>query len=96
MEGVSRSAVPGGSGGSRQAERSEGGGQAPPKKRGRRPGKHSSGNYTQTSIYLPIQLRNQVRARLYERGMEMSGLVEDMLRDWLRRESAVEVQDPKS
>jgi len=54
-----------------------------PKKRGRKPGKHSDQAYTQTSIYLPIELRNRVRARLYERGMEMSGLVEKMLRDWL-------------
>jgi hypothetical protein len=54
-----------------------------PKKRGRKPGKHSDENYTQTSIYLPIELRNRVRAKLYEKGLEMSGLVEDMLRDWL-------------
>src|SRR5271157_2770839 len=55
----------------------------PPKRPGRKPGKHSDQAYTQTSIYLPIELRNRVRARLYERGMEMSGLVEKMLRDWL-------------
>ena len=54
-----------------------------PRKPGRKPGKHSNENYTQTSIYLPIELRNRVRAKLYEKGMEMSGLVEDMLRDWL-------------
>jgi hypothetical protein len=57
---------------------------SPSKKRGRKPGKHSDENYTQTSIYLPIDLRNRVRARLYERGMEMSGLVESMLRHWLK------------
>ena len=54
-----------------------------PKKRGRKRGKHSDESYTQTSIYLPIELRNRVRAKLYERGMEMSGLVEQMLREWL-------------
>jgi hypothetical protein len=54
-----------------------------PKKPGRKPGKHSNENYTQTSIYLPIELRNRVRAKLYEKGMEMSGLLEDMLRSWL-------------
>jgi hypothetical protein len=54
-----------------------------PKKAGRKPGKHSDENYTQTSIYLPIKLRNRTRSKLYEKGMEMSGLVEDMLRDWL-------------
>jgi hypothetical protein len=53
------------------------------KKRGRRPGKHSSADYTQTSIYLPIELRNRVRAKLYEKGLEMSGLVENMLREWM-------------
>ena len=55
-------------------------------KPGRRRGKHSNEDYTQTSIYLPIDLRNRVRAKLYEQGMEMSGLVEDMLRDWLARQ----------
>jgi hypothetical protein len=54
-----------------------------PKKPGRKPGKHSDENYTQTSIYLPIELRNRVRSKLYEQGKEMSGLVETMLRDWL-------------
>jgi hypothetical protein len=57
-----------------------------PKKPGRKPGKHSNENYTQTSIYLPIELRNRVRSKLYEHGMEMSGLVEDMLRDWLTKQ----------
>ncbi len=53
------------------------------RKRGRKPGKHSDENYTQTSIYLPVDLRNRVRAKLYEKGMEMSGLVEEALREWL-------------
>ena len=53
---------------------------------GRKSGKHSDEKYTQTSIYLPITLRNSVRARLYEKGMEMSGLVESMLKDWLARQ----------
>jgi len=58
-----------------------------PKKRGRKPGKHSDENYTQTSIYLPIELRKRARAKLYEKGMEMSGLIEEMLRDWLAKQS---------
>jgi len=53
---------------------------------GRKPGKHSNENYAQTSIYLPIELRNRVRAKLYERGMEMSGLIENMLRDWMAKQ----------
>lgn len=51
--------------------------------RGRRPSKHSDKNYTQTSICLPIVLRNRVGAKLDERGAEMSGLIEQMLRERL-------------
>lgn len=57
-----------------------------PNKPGRKPGKHSNASYTQTSIYLPIELRNQVRSKLYEKGLEMSGLIENMLRDWLSKQ----------
>jgi len=71
-------------GGHRQSKPAQVG--ATPKKRGRKPGKHSNEAYTQTSIYLPIDLRNRVRAKLYENGMEMSGLIEDMLRDWLAKQ----------
>jgi hypothetical protein len=56
------------------------------KELGRRLGKYRDENYTQTSIYLPIELRNRVRAKLYEKGLEMSGLVEDMLRAWLTKQ----------
>ena len=28
----------------------------------------------------------RVRARLYEQGMEMSGLVEEMLREWIEKQ----------
>ena len=70
-----------------QAQTSNQAGGTPPGKLGRKPGKHSDESYIQTSIYLPIELRNRVRARLYERGMEMSGLVEGMLREWLARQS---------
>jgi hypothetical protein len=71
----------------RQHDASNGGGEAPAKKPGRKPGKHSNKDYTQTSIYLPIELRNRVRASLYEQAMEMSGLVEGMLRDWLAKQT---------
>jgi len=57
-----------------------------PRRPGRKPGKHSDENYSQTSIYLPIELRNRVRAKLYEKGMEMSGLVEEALREWLAKQ----------
>ncbi len=62
--------------------------QASARKQGRKPGKHSDLNYTQTSIYLPIELRNRVRAKLYENGMEMSGLIEEMLRGWLEKQTS--------
>jgi hypothetical protein len=68
------------------AKRSPNGAAREQKKRGRKPGKHSDENYTQTSIYLPIELRNRVRSKLYERGLEMSGLIEDMLREWLSKQ----------
>jgi hypothetical protein len=71
----------------RRSEALKEGGEMPPRKPGRKPGKHSDESYTQTSIYLPIELRNRVRARLYEQGVEMSGLVEDMLRGWLAKQS---------
>jgi hypothetical protein len=54
--------------------------------RGRKPGKHSDVNYTQTSLYLPIELRNKVRSKLYEQGKEFSGLVEGMLQEWLSKQ----------
>ncbi len=56
--------------------------------RGRKPAKHSDPDYVQTSLYLPRQLKNTVRARLLEQGKEFSGLVEDMLREWLTRQQA--------
>lgn len=53
---------------------------------GRKPGKHSDVNYTQTSLYLPVELRNKVRSKLYEQGKEFSGLVEGMLQKWLSKQ----------
>jgi hypothetical protein len=70
----------------RTQERRSQAGETGPKKPGRKPGKHSDENYTQTSIYLPIELRNRVRSKLYEKGVEMSGLIETMLRDWLSKQ----------
>jgi hypothetical protein len=70
---------------SKRSERPNPAGETP-NKPGRKPGKHSNVNYTQTSVYLPIELRNRVRSKLYEKGMEMSGLIEDMLQDWLAKQ----------
>lgn len=70
----------------RDSRKEQGTPEAGPRRPGRKPGKHSDENYTQTSIYLPIDLRNRVRAKLYEKGMEMSGLVEEALREWLAKQ----------
>jgi hypothetical protein len=56
-------------------------------RRGRKPAKHSNPDYVQTSLYLPRQLKNTARARLLEQGKELSGLVEEMLRDWLKKQA---------
>jgi hypothetical protein len=53
---------------------------------GRKPAKHSNPDYVQTSLYLPREGKNKVRARLLEQGKELSELVEDMLRDWLLKQ----------
>ena len=51
---------------------------------GRPRAKHSSPDYVQMSIYIHREIRNKVKMRLFEREMEFSGLVESLLRDWLR------------
>ena len=70
----------------RKPQAAHGAGETGTKKPGRKPGKHSNADYTQTSVYLPVELRNRVRAKLYEQGLEMSGLVEEMLREWLAKQ----------
>jgi hypothetical protein len=61
----------------------------PPKKLGRKPSKHSSEDYAQTSIYQPIGSRNGVRAGLHDRGMGMSGPALEMpWGDWPQREGS--------
>jgi post-segregation antitoxin (ccd killing protein) len=57
-----------------------------PAKRGRRPAKHSNPQYVQMSVYVPRELRNKVKARLAAQEMEVSGLVEAMLTDWLAKQ----------
>jgi len=53
------------------------------KKVGRPRAKHSSPDYAQVSVYVHKDIRNRVKARLFKRGEEFSGLVESLLRDWL-------------
>ena len=56
---------------------------------GRRPAKHSNPEYVQMTLYVPRELRNKVKARLAEREMEFSGLVERMLSDWLATQNKI-------
>ena len=58
---------------------------APPGKRGRPPAKHSSPDYTQISVYVRKDVRNAVKMRLFSEGLELSALVERLLREWLDR-----------
>lgn len=57
-----------------------------PAKRGRKQAKHSNPDYVQMTVYVPRTLRNNVKARLAEQEMEFSGLVEEMLSDWLAKQ----------
>ena len=56
----------------------------PVKKVGRPRAKHSNPDFVQMSVYVHKEVRNHVKARLFERGEEFSGLVESLLRDWLK------------
>ena len=37
------------------------------------------------SVYIHNEVRRKVKARLFETDREFSGLVEDLLREWLKR-----------
>ena len=58
---------------------------APRKKAGRPRAKHSDPNYQQMSVYIHKDVRGKVKARLFEQDGEFSGLVESLLRDWLKK-----------
>lgn len=55
------------------------------RKRGRPPAKHSSPDYAQMSLYIHQTVRSLVRIELLKENGEFSGLVEDLLRDWLKQ-----------
>jgi len=55
------------------------------KKPGRPPAKHSDPNYKQMSVYVHKDVRNKVKIRLLEQDGEFSGLVESLLREWLKK-----------
>jgi hypothetical protein len=57
------------------------------RKRGRPRAKHSDKeNYAQMSLYIRREVRNRTKARLFEKGMEFSALVESLLEGWLARQ----------
>lgn len=59
---------------------------APVKKKAGRPrAKHSDPAYRQMSVYVHQDVRNKVKARLFEQGGEFSALVESLLREWLKK-----------
>ena len=57
----------------------------PQKRVGRPRAKHSDPDYKQMSVYIHQDVRNKVKARLFEQDGEFSTLVESLLRDWLKK-----------
>ena len=54
-------------------------------RRGRPPAKHSSPDYAQMSLYVHQTVRSLVRIELLKENGEFSGLVEALLREWLKQ-----------
>lgn len=50
---------------------------------GRPAAKHSSPDYAQMTVYIRKDVRRAVKIRLFEDGLELSALVERLLREWL-------------
>jgi hypothetical protein len=63
------------------------------KKRGRPSGRRSDPDYTQISAYIPLELLHEVQDLLLQErrrkklrsGIDVSGLVEDLLKEWVKR-----------
>jgi hypothetical protein len=63
------------------------------KKRGRPSGRRSDPDYTQISAYIPLDLLHEVQDLLLQErrrkklrsGIDVSGLVEDLLKEWAKR-----------
>lgn len=66
----------------------------PAKKRGRPSGRRSDPDYTQISAYIPLELLHEVQELLLQErkrkrlrsGIDVSGLVEKLLTDWVKRQ----------
>jgi len=56
------------------------------RKVGRPRAKHSSPDYKQMSVYVHKDIRNRVKALLFEQEGEFSALVESLLRQWLDKQ----------
>jgi hypothetical protein len=50
---------------------------------GRPRAKHSSPDYAQMTVYVRKTVRNAVKMRLFQDGLELSALVEKLLQAWL-------------
>jgi hypothetical protein len=65
-----------------------------PKKRGRPSGRRSDPNYTQISAYIPLELLHEVQDLLLQErrrkrlrsGVDVSGLVETLLKEWASKQ----------
>jgi hypothetical protein len=66
----------------------------PAKKRGRPSGRRSDPDYTQISAYIPLELLHEVQDLLLQErrrkrlrsGVDVSGLVEKLLTDWVKQQ----------
>lgn len=58
-----------------------------PIKRGRAKGKRSDPNFIQVGAYIPKDLNQQVKRRLFDEEMDFSDLVAELLEDWLSKKS---------
>ena len=52
---------------------------------GRPTAKHSSPDYAQMTVYVHRSVRNEVKMRLFQEGLELSALVERLLKSWLSK-----------
>lgn len=59
-----------------------------PVKRGRAKGKRSDPNFIQVGAYIPKDLNQRVKRRLFDEEIDFSELVAELLEDWLSKKSS--------